>query len=239
MRNYTAEQIDWVVKHFTDYDDTQELLEAFNERFNADRTWSGMYQLCAKRLKLRYDDSYPREQNEWLIEHALDYTTVNDLAVAFKKRFNAERSVKSIVYHYGALSKKGLTPKRPGTTQYGKKPKEQLPVGTIRKSQTATYIKVLDVPENDKHRRSGYKPPWWQPLQYKIYTDEHGSLPPDKFVIFLDGNTENFSLDNLYPIDRQISAVMSSNNWWSDKPQKTLTAIKWCELHYTLKESTK
>ena len=237
MTKYTDEQKTWCVQHFNDYDCVSELCNAFNERFDTERTVYGITQLCSKTLNLNRDKYfYPAEQDEWLIEHALDYPTIADIAIAFKKKFDTKRSVKTIVYHYSELKKKKLMPNRPGTTHYGQKPKEQLPVGSIRKSQTGTYIKVRECPEWGTGRRSGYKPPYWLPLQYKLYTDKHGELPHDKFVVFLDGDTNNFSLDNLYPIDRKISAVMSSNGWWSSEPKKTMAAIKWCELHYTIKE---
>jgi hypothetical protein len=72
-------------------------------------------------------------------------------------------------------------------------------------------------------------------LQKKIYQDAHGEIAPGKMVCFLDGNPHNFDLDNLYPIDRKISAVMSNNRWWTDSKEHTLTAIKWCELYYAIK----
>ena len=77
------------------------------------------------------------------------------------------------------------------------------------------------------------------PLQKKIYQDAYGEIEEGKMVCFLDGNAENFDIDNLYPIDRKISAVMSANQWWTKDREHTLTAIKWCELHYALKGNSR
>ena len=118
------------------------------------------------------------------------------------------------------------------SSKYGTKPKEQCPIATIRKSQTGTYIKVAD---SANKGISGYKEPYWLPLQKKIYQDAYGELAPGKMVCFLDGNQQNFDLDNLYPIDRKILAVMAKNRWWTKDKELTLAAIKWCELYYAIR----
>lgn len=82
---------------------------------------------------------------------------------------------------------------------------------------------------------SGYQEPYWLPLQKKIWIDHYGKVPKGKMVIFLDGDRNNFDIDNLYCIDRKISAVMASNNWYTSSREHTLTAIKWCELYYAMK----
>lgn len=111
--------------------------------------------------------------------------------------------------------------------------KKQLPVGTIRQSSNGTtYIKVFD---SSLSYISGYKEPFWKPLQKKIYEDVYGEIPHDKMIIFLDNNNLNFDIDNLYCIDRKISAMMASNRWYTNNKENTLTAIKYCELFYSLK----
>ena len=83
---------------------------------------------------------------------------------------------------------------------------------------------------------SGYKEPDWLPLQKKIYQDAFGTVPKGRMVIFLDCDKTNFSLDNLYCIDRKISAQLAKNHWFSTDRNITLAAIKYCELRQVLKE---
>lgn len=174
---------------------------------------------------------YTDEQAEWL-RNNYDYPeTYEQLTERFNLYFGDNRSRDQI--REKCNKSLGLRGKI-NNTRYGLKPKEQVPIGTIRKSQTATYIKVLEVP--DKTYFSGYAEPYWLPLQKKIYQDAYGEIEPGKMVCFLDKNTENFELDNLYCIDRRISAIMAKNHWWTESREHTLTAIKWCELHYALKD---
>lgn len=171
---------------------------------------------------------YTEAEIEWLRENQ-DKMTRAKLAEAFNEKFGAS---------VGLYSISDICTKRLGLHRtvndgcYGARAKEELPIGTIRKSQTGTYIKVK---ESQKSHGSGYNEPYWIPLQKKIYQDKYGEIEKGKMVCFLDGNTDNFDIDNLYCIDRRISAVMSSNQWWTNDREHTLTAIKWCELHYALK----
>ena len=171
---------------------------------------------------------YTEEEVAWLKENQ-DKMTRAKLAEAFNARFGAsvdrssisDKCAKDLKLHRSA-----------NTGRYGGRQKEQLQIGTIRKNQVGTYIKMQD---SGNAHSTGYQEPYWMPLQKKIYQDAHGEIAHNQFVIFLDGNTENFDIDNLYPIDRKISVRMSQNDWWSKERESTLTAIKWCELYYAMK----
>lgn len=176
--------------------------------------------------KVRYTD----KQDEWLKQNYEKTSTYEELTNLFNETFGTSKKKSQI----GERCSKRLKLKgRPNITSYGIKQREELPIGTIRKSQTATFIKVL----NSKNAHSsGYAEPYWKPLQKKIYEDAYGKIKEGQMVCFLDGNTENFDVSNLYCIDRKISVIMSQNRWWSKQKENTLTAIKWCELWYALKE---
>jgi hypothetical protein len=173
------------------------------------------------------------EQEEWLREHYYSATSYDDLTEQFNDKFNTNRKKDAVREKcVKRLGLKGMA----NPTVYGVKSKEQLAIGSIRKSQTGTYIKVGDAANS---YMSGYREPYWLPLQKKIYQDAHGEIEPHQMICFLDGNRDNFDLDNLYCIDRRISALMAANKWWTDSREHTLTAIKWCELYVTLKDSLK
>ena len=169
------------------------------------------------------------EQENWLRDNFYCVDSHTELTDKFNATFGTERNIGMI--REKCSKRMGLRGMN-NTTQYGKKRKSELPVGTIRRTPVGTYIKAI--PVADAHINC-YKEPYWIPLQKKIYQDAYGELAPGKMVCFLDKNQQNFDLDNLYPIDRKISAIMSKNRWWTDSKEHTLTAIKWCELHYAIK----
>jgi len=55
-------------------------------------------------------------------------------------------------------------------------------------------------------------------------------------MIFLNNNKTDFNITNLYPMKKKYLAYMSRNHWYSNNPDLTLTAIKWCELMYSTQE---
>lgn len=176
---------------------------------------------------------FTQEQDTWLRKNYACFSSYRDMTEKFNELFQETSSMERVREHCNkVLHLKG----KPSITRYGCKRKEQLPIGTIRVSQTATFIKVKEVPEHTNI--TGYMRPYWIPLQEKIYSDKFGPVPEGNMVCFLDNDRTNFNIDNLYMIDRKISAVMSSNQWWSTDPEITKTAILWCKLHYAIKSAS-
>ena len=176
---------------------------------------------------------FTEEQERWLFDNYNLSQSYRELTDRFNRNFGTYRTKESVREKCTKrLKLKGM--KNP--TSYGIKTKEQLPIGTIRKSKTGTYIKVRD---SLNGHFSGYKEPYWMPIQKKIYEDAYGKIPRGKMICFLDGNPENLHIENLYPVDRKISAIMSKNKWWTKSKEHTITAIKWCELYYALKDIEK
>lgn len=176
---------------------------------------------------------FTKKQEEWLKENYHSFSSYKEMTFLFNSVFEENRSVESV---REKCTKRLHLFGMPNPTSYGNKRKEQLPLGSIRVSQTGTYIKVKEVPVNTNI--SGYKKPYWIPLQEKIYSDEFGPVPDGSMICFLDNDRNNFNIDNLFMIDRKISAIMSSNQWWSTNPEFTKTAIMWCKLYYAIRSHT-
>lgn len=87
---------------------------------------------------------FTKEQEDWLVENFNRFSCYRDMADCFNKSFRETRSFESI---REKCNKRFHLKGKPSVTRYGSKRKEQLPIGTIRKSQTSTFIKVREVPE--------------------------------------------------------------------------------------------
>lgn len=48
---------------------------------------------------------------------------------------------------------------------------------------------------------------------------------------------EKIRIANDSTLPRKINTVMNCNSWFTTNRENTLTAIKWCELFYALKEA--
>lgn len=76
---------------------------------------------------------------------------------------------------------------------------KRLKVGTIREKKNMLKIKVA-------------QPNHWKQYQVYIYEKYHKTkVKKGEVVIFLDGNTRNFNINNLLKIDRGILGVRNAN----------------------------
>jgi hypothetical protein len=225
----------WVLDNYSNYKDYGEFAHAFNLAFSLSKSQNAVQQFATKYVKCylkteKNEKHYSRDEKNWLrVYHPRfhDYSTLTDL---FNVVFKQDKSVESV----REQCSKRLKMTKVSATQFANgHVQEQLPIGTVRVSQTGRYVKVLD---SRLALQSGYAEPYWLPVQKKVWIDAYGAVPDGGMIVFLDGNRENLDLSNLYCIDRKISAVMSSNQWWNENAELTLTAIKWCELFYAIKQ---
>lgn len=87
-----------------------------------------------------------------------------------------------------------------------------------------------------------YGVPFWDrrtPKRRYVWEQLHGEIPKDHCIINLDGNPMNCDPTNLYCLPTRFRPLLAKNKWWFGNAELTLTAIKWCELYYTLQENLK
>ena len=235
---YTDIEDTWIRDNWDNANTYQEIADKFNTTFNLSLSKSIIMRHCVTTLGLQKKGnplyiSYSQDEYDYIREQYFKCDTYKELTDKVNDKFHNNRTVSQIS---DTCTKRLKLPinhmKNGGRYLQGDKSRE-LPIGTIRKSQTGTYIKVMNT--GGGVNITGYIEPYWLPLQKKIYQDAYGEIPDGYMVCFLDGNPDNFDLSNLYCINRKISANMSSHSWWTTDREHTLTAIKWCELYYALK----
>lgn len=105
--------------------------------------------------------------------------------------------------------------------QKGHTPKNWVPVGAERKrSDGYIYVKVSD--------KKGVKYPHlinWKPKHILLWEKEYGPIPEDKLLLFLDGNKENVTLDNLALITKAQRLIMCNKKLIYDDPKLTKEGI--------------
>lgn len=68
-------------------------------------------------------------------------------------------------------------------------------------------------------------PRTWMYKHRYIYEQAFGKIPKNHLVIFLDGNKQNFSLDNLALIDEQTASILKFKGLMADTKELTETGI--------------
>lgn len=176
-------------------------------------------------------DLYTDKENEWLKEHINDCKW-DELTERYNAEFGKSRTKTALKRHcWGVLH---IISERKGYFPKGNVPHNINDIGAEMWENGYLWVKVNNI--KGKHgSHHAYRQNWKQ-KHIVIWEEAHGKLPEGKQIVFLDGDRTNFDLDNLYCVDLRIMAVMNRNKWFTDNRENTLTAIKWCELHFALKD---
>ena len=180
-----------------------------------------------KNRNVRFDEM-TEEKERFIKENFMKYETYQKLADEYNKEFGTNCSPSSI--NTLCREKYGLTHENIGKFKKGGR-SVRLEVGTER---IGSGYKIC-VKVSDKEVPNGDSSNWVQKSRY-IYEKYYGEIPNGHMIIHLDGDLENFDIDNLYCISRKISGLFAQNDWWKLDKETKLAAIKWCELNLALKE---
>ena len=180
------------------------------------------------------DHRYTAEEDAWLREN-LDRYTYPELTERFNILFGtkiksvSDRCIKRLGLHKAVNT---------GNLQKGDRiAKTTLPVGSEVLRDGNLWVKVADAINECRDGRMPNKrnDPNWARKDEMVWTAEKGTIPDGYLLIHLDMDARNCEIGNLYLISRKVNFMMAKNGWYQRDKELTLTAIKWCELFYTLK----
>lgn len=104
------------------------------------------------------------------------------------------------------------------------KPPKTEPIGTEKKlSDGYIWVKVDDQINAKKNVN-------WKQKQRLIWEQHNGPIPEGMFVTFLDGNRENFAIENLALITRAEHARLNQSGLRSKDPELTAAALQVAKL---------
>ena len=229
---YTEQQLDWIKENYQGYPTVQTLTDAFNEYFGCTRTVNGIRRAMNDRcgIKMSKRQQFTPEEDAWLVENFPKYKA-DILTEIFVAKFDHKSSVRNIIGHCN-----GVLKIKSGRQSYkkGGSPFNVVPVGTERKTKEG-YIMVK---VGDKKSTKGDSATYHKNWKFKhvlIWEQHHGAIPDGHIIVFLVSNKENLDISNLFCIPQKVAVVMARNKWYRDNAEQTMTAIKWCELHFAIK----
>lgn len=225
MHHYTEQEMQWL-RDKVGTATYAELAIQFVDYFGLFVTASSLKNKCRSLGIAGVHHPFTEEQDEWLREHCHEYANYVAVADAFNKRFGAEKTERGVQAHCAKFLKliSGRQAYKKGHQTWN-----NAPVGSESiHSNGYTYVKIKD---------TGIKTQDYIEKQRLIWEQHHGKkVPKGHVIVFLNSDKTDFSIENLYCISRKISTIMVTNGWFTDSREHTLTAIKWCELHFALKD---
>lgn len=163
---------------------------------------------------------FTQEEIEWVKDKYLNtLDTCQEIATQFNKLFDTSDYTVS-QWAISDLMTKRLKIKR-GTNKgrfgVGNNSKKHAPIGTIMSEvqySSKRYVRIKASCEGNKLKKS-YFNAYYVPYQKYVYEQAYGKLKDGEFIIFADGNTHNFSLDNLIKVNKKINGSLTKNGMQS------------------------
>lgn len=215
MRYFTAVENKWIVEHYWDMPPKM-LCERFNEIFEP-RDQSTFRHHC---VKLGLTRTFTIEHDIWLKANIDNYSR-KELVIKFNDTFKQKRTEDVLKVHCNRDLGLKFSDNRERFLEA--KRVERQPKGTLIQRKNRQWVVKTGVHQ-------------YEPAGRYYWRQAHGEIPKGYQVVHLDHDKGNNSIDNLYCVSGKVVREMSKNQWWFDNPQLTLAAIKYCELHFLLKE---
>ena len=196
----------------------------------------------------KYGFKYSPEMIDFLRENAWGKHT-KELTKMFNEHFGVEKTAKQIAgvkKRYGfkcgftGQFEKGLIPPNKGrkvsaqtyekmknsNTWYagGHQPHNTMPLNYLKKDHKDGYwYRKYSMTGKTKKER-------WIACHHETWIKAHGPIPKDCIVIFLDGNKDNYALENLALIKRSTNARLNQMHMRYSNSETTRTAITHAQL---------
>lgn len=247
--NYTQEMYDYILE-IAPGRLNSETADMFNKKFGTNlsaktiKSYKGNHKIVSKISKIDYSKiKHKKLLNDEQVEYLKSvYQGISNRECTrlMNEKFNTSFSCQQIKAQKRNLHldsgltgrfEKGYSPPNPikkgehlsVETEFkkGDVPKNWVPIGTERKKADGyIYVKISD--------KRGIKYPGkvnWKQKHILLWEKKHGPVPKDKTLLFLDGNKENVTLDNLALITKAQRLIMCRKKLIYDDPELTKEGI--------------
>lgn len=222
---FTAEQDDWLRRNHSAEKLIRELTAEFNAAFGEDRSADTMKHHCRKLMLQRNNRFFSEEEDRWLSEHSRDGSYL-EVAAEFNRIFGQTRTPGVIKVHCNRALHAGFK---------NQKYSNSFPIGTEVIRCGFVWVKVSNI-NCEKSGKLTSSVVNWRQKSHIVWEQHYGSAPPEGYtIVFLNRDTKDCRIENLYAVSPRVMREMSKKKWWSTDRELTLAAIRWCELFYAMK----
>lgn len=233
---YTQEEINYL-KNIIPNRILPEINILYKQKFNKEITNN---QLCAfkRRYKIKsgkisnskkgqYIYNFNQEEIKWLKEKIIDNNTSTKIMQLYKEKFNKKLSYNAF-YRFKVRYNLKSGVENGGCFQKGNplNPNKPKPIGCERVYYDNNKKRVQIKVDNKK---------WVDKSRY-VYEQHYGKIPKNCVIIFIDGNRDNFNIDNLKCITKEQHRIMAGNCLYFNDKELNETSISIAKLISKVKE---
>lgn len=204
MRVLSKEQQKFIINNCKKMDNF-ELAEAINRQWGTDYNNVDIgYKKKYIKKKLGVDTDCPKELNKSIIKKG---------HVPFNKGLKWD--------DYMSKENQAKCREILNYTKCGKETYNAQPIGTER-------LKLKDNGKKYWYVKTGRDK--WEAKHRMIWEQANGPIPKDKMLLFLDGNPENLSLENLVLISKQEGLYLNRHDLINEEPELTKAGINLAKI---------
>ena len=218
---WTEDQIRYI-KRIAKGNKKKTILEKVNKKFNLTLNINQLNNcMYSREIKARIRHTWTDEQVEYLKSIA-EGTPRKDIVDKINEKFNLNLSMQQI---RDCMNDRGIRNNidKKFSAKDGNRCQQEKPIGTISRWECGyTRIKTGD---NE-----------WEFIQRYIWKKHHGEIPPGHSVIFLDGNTDNYNIENLALVNRNELMKYNSMRLNSNDQELNRVTVNLAKLMTKAKE---
>ena len=218
---WTEEQIRYI-KRIAKGNKKKIILEKVNKKFNLNLNINQLNNCMNNRgIKTKIKHIWTDEQVEYLKKIA-EGTPRKEIVKKLNDKFNLNLTLLQVRDCMNGRGIRNNIDKR-FSAKDGNRCQQEKPIGTISRWECGyTRIKTGD---NE-----------WEFIQRYVWRKHHGEIPPGHSVIFLDGNTDNYNIENLALVNRNELMKYNSMRLSSDNQELNRVAVSLAKLMTKAKE---
>lgn len=212
MRGYTKEQLKWLESNCQN-GSFGELSRQFENVFGVPKDYRLLHATCKRHGFINpkgKNCTFTGEQREFLSKTLSEFS-YEETTMLFNEKFETKKTRKQIeTFCINNGIKRNLPPPE---------------IGSEHISGKYIMVRVNNDKAVSEHQHYKMK-------QHVVWEKYHGKIPKGKLIVFLDGNSLNCEIENLYLTDRKVFNLLTVNKWHFNNREQKLAAIKWCELYF-------
>ena len=218
---WTEEQIRYI-KRIAKGNKKKTILEKVNKKFNLNLNINQLNNCMNNRgIKTKIRHTWTDEQVEYLKKIA-EGTPRKEIVKKINDKFNLNLTLLQVRDCMNARGIRNNIDKK-FSAKDGNRCQQEKPVGTISKWECG-YTRI----KTGKNE--------WEFIQRYVWKEHHGEIPPNHSVIFLDGNTDNYNIENLALVNRNELMKYNSMKLDSDNQELNRVAVNLAKLMTKAKE---
>ena len=218
---WTEDQIRYI-KRIAKGNKKKTILEKVNKKFNLTLNINQLNNCMYSRgIKARIRHTWTDEQVEYLKSIA-EGTPRKDIVDKINEKFDLNLSMQQI---RDCMNDRGIRNNidKKFSAKNGNRCQQEKPVGTISKWECG-YARI----KTGKNE--------WEFIQRYVWKEHHGEIPPNHSVIFLDGNTDNYNIENLALVNRNELMKYNSMRLNSNDQELNRVTVNLAKLMTKVKE---